>query len=145
MPLTSQFRDFQVLWWKLAIFNVSFSKPEVSFSSKFISLYSVMKDNCCTFFGQTLKTLHNSNKWKCKFLRLSNVWVHFHQVLVIFGTTDQFLCNLMTLKSDTMFKEKLICSFKHDIRNLMNFHPTTQTFKNFTSMGSFCPKYKGLR
>ena len=49
----------------------------------------------------------------------------------------------MTLKSDAMFKEKL--SFKHDIRNSVNFHPATQIFENFTSTGSFSPKYKGLR
>ena len=51
----------------------------------------------------------------------------------------------MTLKSNEKFKEKVRCSFKHDIRNLVNFHPTTQKSESFTSMGSFCPKYKGLR
>ena len=44
----------------------------------------------------------------------------------------------MTLKNDAKFKEKLTCGFKYDMRNLVNFHPTTE---NFTSMGSFCPKY----
>ena len=34
--------------------------------------------------------------------------------------------SLMTLKSDGKFKEKLTCDFKYDIRNLVNFHPTTQ-------------------
>ena len=38
-------------------------------------------------------------------------------------------------------KEKLTCGFKYDMRNLVNFHPTTQKSKNFTLMGSFCPKY----
>ena len=47
----------------------------------------------------------------------------------------------MTLKSDAKFKEKLTCGFKYDMRNLVNFHSTTQKFKNFTSIGSFCPKY----
>ena len=47
----------------------------------------------------------------------------------------------MTLKSDAKFKEKLICGFKYDMRNLVNFHPTTQKSKNFTPMGYFCPKY----
>ena len=27
------------------------------------------------------------------------------------------------------------------MRNLVNFHPTTQKSENFTSMGSICPKY----
>ena len=32
-------------------------------------------------------------------------------------------------------------SFKYDMRDFVNFHPTTQKFQNFTSMGYFCPKY----
>ena len=36
----------------------------------------------------------------------------------------------MTLKSDTKFKERLTCSFKHDIRNLVNVHPTIQKSEN---------------
>ena len=47
----------------------------------------------------------------------------------------------MTLKSDAKFKEKLTCGFKYDMRNLVNFHPSTQKWENFTSMGYFCPKY----
>ena len=47
----------------------------------------------------------------------------------------------MTPKTDAKFKEKLTCGFKYDMRNLVNFHPTTQKSGNFTSMGSFCPKY----
>ena len=47
----------------------------------------------------------------------------------------------MTLKSDAKFKEKLTCGFKYDMRNWVNFHPTTQKSEDFISMGSFCPKY----
>ena len=47
----------------------------------------------------------------------------------------------MTLKSHAKFKEKLICGFKYDIRNFVNFHPTNQKSKNFTSLGSFSPEY----
>ena len=35
----------------------------------------------------------------------------------------------MSLKSDAKFKEKLTCSFKYEMRNFMNFHPTTQVSK----------------
>ena len=45
------------------------------------------------------------------------------------------------MKKDAKFKEKLTYGFKYDIRNLVNFHPTTQKSESFTSMGSFCPKY----
>ena len=48
----------------------------------------------------------------------------------------------MTLKSDAKFKENLTCGFKYDMRNLVNFHPTTQKSENFISMGSFCRKFE---
>ena len=48
----------------------------------------------------------------------------------------------MALKGDAKFKEKLTCGFKYDVRNLVNFHPTTQKSKNFTPMGYLCPKYE---
>ena len=51
----------------------------------------------------------------------------------------------MTLKSDAKSKEKLTCGFEYDIRNLVNFQPTTQKSENFTSMGFFLFKvYIGL-
>ena len=47
----------------------------------------------------------------------------------------------MTLKSDAKFKEKLTCGFKYDIKDLVNFQPTTQKSVNFTLMGYICPSY----
>ena len=47
----------------------------------------------------------------------------------------------MTLKSDAKFKEKLTCGFKYDMRNLVNFHPSTQKSENFISIRYFWPKY----
>ena len=54
------------------------------------------------------------------------------------STEDLFA---MALKCDEKLKENLTCSFKYDMRSLVNFHPSTQTSKNFTSMGYFCLKY----
>ena len=48
------------------------------------------------------------------------------------------LC-IMTMKNDANFEEEMTCHFKIDMRNLMNFDPSTQTG---TLMGSFCPKQK---
>ena len=48
----------------------------------------------------------------------------------------------MILKSDAQFKEKLTCTFKYDMRNFVNFDPTTQKSQKFTSMGYFCLKYE---
>ena len=55
-------------------------------------------------------------------------------------TNTEELC-FLALNSDAKLKEKLFLGSKNDMRNLVNFHPTTQKYKNFTSMGYFCPNY----
>ena len=40
------------------------------------------------------------------------------------------LC-VMTAKNDAKFEEELTCHFKIDMRNLMNFDPSTQKSKKF--------------
>ena len=53
----------------------------------------------------------------------------------------------MTLESDAKFKEKLICSFKHDIRNLVNFHSIIEKSENcflFKVSMFEQKKYKGV-
>ena len=46
----------------------------------------------------------------------------------------------MTLKSDAKFKEKLTCDFKCDMRNLVNFYPTTQKSRKCYFNGLFLSK-----
>ena len=46
-----------------------------------------------------------------------------------------------TLKCGAKFNKQLTCCFKYNMRNLVNFHPTTKNPDNFFSMGSFWPKY----
>ena len=50
----------------------------------------------------------------------------------------------MTRKSDAKFKEKLTCSFKHDMGNFVNFHRTTQKSKTFNFNGLFLSKVYDL-
>ena len=38
----------------------------------------------------------------------------------------------MTLKNDEQFEDELTCRFKIDMRNLMNFDPSTQKSQKFT-------------
>ena len=45
----------------------------------------------------------------------------------------------MILKS--AMRDKLTFGFKCDMRNLVNFHPTTQKSEYFPLTGSFCSKY----
>ena len=39
-------------------------------------------------------------------------------------TSTEEIC-VMTMKNDTKFEEELICHFKIDMMNLMNFDPST--------------------
>ena len=50
----------------------------------------------------------------------------------------------MKLKSDAKFKEKLTCGLKCGMRNLVNFHPTTQKSENFFLRGFLSNVYKVL-
>ena len=47
----------------------------------------------------------------------------------------------MTLKSDAKFEEELTLGSKEELRNFVNFQPTTQKYKKFTYMGKFWSKY----
>ena len=47
----------------------------------------------------------------------------------------------MTLKSDAKFEEKLTLGSKSEMKNLVNFYPTSQKSENFILMGYFYPKY----
>ena len=38
---------------------------------------------------------------------------------------------VMTMKNDAKSEEELTCQFKVDVRNLMNFDPSTQNSKKF--------------
>ena len=61
--------------------------------------------------------------------------------MYIFSWKSTEELSFMTPKSDANFKEKMTCSFRHDMRNLVNFYPTTQTSESLTTMDSFSPKY----
>ena len=62
------FWDFQILWWIFAIFLMSFSKPKISFSSNFASIFSLMKDNSFVLFyvkHYTLCTIGTNESANC--------------------------------------------------------------------------------
>ena len=64
-----------------------FSKAQVSFSSNFASLSSIIKDKSSVFFRSSITGKDQS---KCKFLRLLSAWIKIYQILVIFETTNHF-------------------------------------------------------
>ena len=67
-------------------------------------------------------------------------WSLFIEIIQSLSQKSTEEISLMTLNSDTKLK-KLISGFKYDMSNSVNFYATTQNSENFTSTGSFCPKY----
>ena len=50
----------------------------------------------------------------------------------------------MTLKSDRKFGEESTCRFKIDMRNLANFHQSTQKCQNWDFDGNLLSKVENL-
>ena len=50
----------------------------------------------------------------------------------------------MTLKSDAEFKEKLTCCLQNDMRNLANFHQSTQKCQNWNFDGILLSKVENV-
>ena len=131
-----------MLWWKFAKFLMLFSKPQVSFSSNFLSLFSVKKDNSSILFlAQALYTLVKKNPLKYKFLRFLSGRVKICQIPhVNFETTSQFLfkahlyffsCNFIYFQQ----KEPI------EVQIWWNFTWAVESLKFCTLMGSFCPNH----
>ena len=116
---------------------LSFLKQQISFSSNFTSLFSAMKHNSSVLFS-------------LKFYILLTKWAYQSTNLVKFHVSSQ--------KSEILHFDKLLLSkwykvsakkyrrvTSHDTKEWSklwrNFHPPIQKSENFTSMGSFCPKY----
>ena len=118
---------------------MSCQKIQVSFSLNFASLFDVIRDNFSVLFQLKLymiwtKGAHQSAKFQtfeCSrnispnlyFDRLLNIQ---YKILAEKVCTEEL--HFMTLKTNAKFVEKLICCFKND-RNLVNFHPSTQSLK----------------
>ena len=62
--------------------------------------------------------------WAVKIKKFGLWWAPFAQMTKFqLNSTEEL--PLITLKSDAKFKEKRTFGFKYDMRNLVNFHPTT--------------------
>ena len=84
-----KFSDFALLGLKFTKFLMSFCKQKVSFSSKFGSFFSVMRDHSSVLFRLKLYVL------KVQISRLATACIKIHQIPhVIFGTKSQFFFKL---------------------------------------------------
>ena len=50
----------------------------------------------------------------------------------------------MTLKSDAKFEKKLTYYLENDMRNLPNFHQSTQKCQNWNFYGMFLPEVENV-
>ena len=50
----------------------------------------------------------------------------------------------MTLKSDAKFEEKLTCCLENDMKNLANFHQSTQKCQNWNFAGILLHKLESV-
>ena len=129
------------------------SPQQISFYSNFASIFRVMRHNSSayTFLANfsTKGVYQSTNLVKFYVNSRKSEILHFD------GLFCSKSCTISAKKVQKSYltwdwrvmqslKKKLTCSFKHDIRNLLNFHQPLKS-ENFTSAGSFCPKYKGLR
>ena len=131
---------------------LSFLKQQISFTSNFASVFSVMRHKSSLIFQLKFYILSTKGAYQSTNLvtfyvssRKSKI-LHFDvfllsKIIQSFSEKCTEELSLMTLKSDAQFKEKLTSGFKYDMRNFVNFYPTTQKSENLFSMGSLCPKY----
>ena len=122
-------------------------KEQISCSSNFASLFSVMRHNSSVLYCWNFIYFQEKEPIKVQiWWTFTSDILHFDGLLLSkWYEVSAKKCTeelpLMTLKSDAKFKEKLIFGFKYDMKKLVNFHQASQKSENFTSMGSFCPKY----
>ena len=50
----------------------------------------------------------------------------------------------MTLKSNAKFEEQLTCGLKNDMKDLENFHQSTQKYENWDSDGILLSKVENV-
>ena len=62
-------------------------------------------------------------------------WAAFDQSINFLGLESTERLYLTALKIDTKFEGKLICAFKNDMKNLTNFHQSTQKSQNWDFHG----------
>ena len=125
---------------------MSFSKPQVSFSSNFAWLFSVMKYNSSVLFQvkRWLYTSHKRDQSKCKCCRLFSARSKIHQILVLFETKSKFFFKFYTTLwyhqtyfLHTFLAETLYTFCKSSPSILVKFHLSSQSLAFCTVVGSF--------
>ena len=119
---------------------MSVLKQQISFSSNFASIFSIMRYNSSVLFSWNL--IHFQQKEP---MMVQIWWNRKSGTLMSSLRQNNIKFQLKKVQKSylswTKFKGKVTCSFTYDMKNFVNFHPTTHKFQNFISMCYFCPKY----
>ena len=83
-PSKCKFSDFPLLALKLTKLLMSFLQQKVSFSSKFASLFSIMREFFCTFLAETLYVIDKGSTSRCTFSDLPMLALKFAKFLKSF-------------------------------------------------------------
>ena len=124
---------------------MSFSKPQVSFSSNFAWLSSVTKCNFCTFLGETLYILHKRDQLKCKFFRFFSAQIEIYKNSKFIWPKNKFFFKflphfgVMRHISSILFLAETLLSAKvaYKSTNLVKFHQNSLKAEICTVVGSF--------
>ena len=132
---------------------LSFLKQQIGFSSIFVSLFSGMRHNSSVLFQlkfymlSTKGASESTNLAKFHLSSIKSEILHLDGILLSNSykvsskkvyTEELFI---MTLKSDTKFKEKLTCGFKYDIGIFWIFTQPLESSIISLRWIIFCPKY----
>ena len=136
------FWDFWVLGSKFTEF-LSVLKQQIKFC---INLQCHETQLLCTFLAENLYTFNKRSLSRYEFgeiesLKFGTFMGSFRQNNVKFPLKKYRRFTSHNTAEWYEVLKKMTCSFKYDISNFVNFHPTTQKFQNFNSMGYFCSKY----
>ena len=109
-PSECKFSDFPLLALKFTKFLRLFFKQEVSFSSKFGSLFSVMEIILLYFLAETLYAIDKSGTSKCKFsdspllaLKFTKFFMSFLEPRVSFSSNFASLFSIMRHNYSVLF------------------------------------------
>ena len=120
---------------------MSFSKPQVGFSSNFASLSSVMKHNSSVLFY-----LKQKKSIKVQIFRLSSARIKIHQILYVnFETTSQLLFKFcIILHSSVNFKLIHFLLWIKESHQSPNFKTFECSGKNLPNSSYHFPNHKSV-
>ena len=138
-PSKFKFSDFPLLELKFTKFLMSFFKQKISFSSKFGSFFSVMRDHFSVLFyiAGTLYAINKSSTSKCKCsdlpllpLKFTKLLMSFLEPRVSFSPSFVSLCSVMRCNSSVLFYLNLYMLWTKEAHQSAHFQTSGCSHEN---------------